>query len=51
MNFRPADDTSSHLALEIRGISKAYGRFPALKEVSLQAKEKEFLALLQEKGA
>ena len=51
VNFRPADDTSSHLALEIKGISKAYGRFPALKNVSLQAKDKEFLALLGPSGS
>lgn len=51
MNFRQADDTSSHLALDIRGVSKAYGRFPALKSVSLQAKEKEFLALLGPSGS
>ncbi len=42
---------STDLALEIRGISKAYGRFPALKNVSLQAKEKEFLALLGPSGS
>ena len=51
MNFRPAEDTNSHLALEIKGISKAYGRFPALKDVSLQAKDKEFLALLGPSGS
>jgi sulfate transport system ATP-binding protein len=51
VNFRPADDTSSHLALEIKGVSKAFGRFPALKDVSLQAKEKEFLALLGPSGS
>ena len=52
MNFRPADDTSpSANALEIKGISKAYGRFPALKSVSLQAKDKEFLALLGPSGS
>ena len=38
-------------ALEIKGISKAYGRFPALKNVSLQAKDKEFLALLGPSGS
>jgi len=51
VNFRPAEDTNSHLALEIKGISKAYGRFPALKDVSLQAKDKEFLALLGPSGS
>ncbi|MBL8556041.1 MAG: sulfate/molybdate ABC transporter ATP-binding protein [Phenylobacterium sp.] len=39
------------MALEIRGISKAYGRFPALKNVSLQARDKEFLALLGPSGS
>lgn len=52
MNFRQADDTSASVnALEIKGISKAYGRFPALKNVSLQAKDKEFLALLGPSGS
>ena len=51
MNFRQADDTNSHLALEIKGVSKAFGRFPALKDVSLQAKDKEFLALLGPSGS
>ncbi len=53
MNFRQADGTnsSSANALEIRGISKAFGRFPALKNVSLQAKDKEFLALLGPSGS
>jgi len=51
VNFRQADDTNSHLALEIKGVSKAFGRFPALKDVSLQAKDKEFLALLGPSGS
>ncbi|WP_296595938.1 sulfate/molybdate ABC transporter ATP-binding protein [Phenylobacterium sp.] len=51
MNFRQADDTSSATALEIKGVSKAFGRFPALKNVSLQAKDKEFLALLGPSGS
>src|SRR4051794_8981486 len=52
VNFRPAENTSSsQLALEIRGISKAFGRFPALKDVSLQAHDKEFLALLGPSGS
>lgn len=50
MNSRPADDTSS-AALEIRGVSKAFGRFPALKNVSLQARDREFLALLGPSGS
>ena len=32
-------------------MSKAFGRFPALKQVSLQAREKEFLALLGPSGS
>ncbi len=51
MNFRPAVDTSPSAALDIRGVSKAFGRFPALKNVSLQAREKEFLALLGPSGS
>ncbi|WP_293386729.1 sulfate/molybdate ABC transporter ATP-binding protein [Phenylobacterium sp. RIFCSPHIGHO2_01_FULL_69_31] len=53
MNFRQADDISAPTptALEIKGISKAFGRFPALKQVSLQAKDKEFLALLGPSGS
>ncbi|RAK58447.1 sulfate ABC transporter ATP-binding protein [Phenylobacterium hankyongense] len=52
MNFRPAADTSSSdLSLEISGISKSYSRFPALKGVSLQAHDKEFLALLGPSGS
>jgi len=46
-----AANTDDGLALEIRGVSKAYGRFPALKSVSLQAKDKEFLALLGPSGS
>ena len=41
----------SPLALDIRGVTKAYGRFPALKDVSLQAREREFLALLGPSGS
>ena len=51
MSFRSAESTSSALALEIKGISKAFGRFPALKDVSLQAHDKEFLALLGPSGS
>ena len=52
MNLQPAADTeASSRALEIRGISKAYGRFPALKNVSLHARDKEFLALLGPSGS
>ncbi len=50
MNFQPAADTSA-LSLEIRGVHKSFGRFPALKGVSLQARDKEFLALLGPSGS
>jgi sulfate transport system ATP-binding protein len=52
VNSQPAGDTdTSRDALEIRGISKAFGRFPALKNVSLKARDKEFLALLGPSGS
>jgi sulfate transport system ATP-binding protein len=38
-------------ALEIRGVSKAFGRYAALRDVSLAAAEREFLALLGPAGA
>jgi sulfate transport system ATP-binding protein len=47
----PADTETSRDALEIRGVSKAFGRFPALKNVSLRARDKEFLALLGPSGS
>ena len=46
-----AANDSPEQGLEIRGISKAFGRFPALKAVSLQARDKEFLALLGPSGS
>ncbi|MDB5446222.1 MAG: cysA [Phenylobacterium sp.] len=52
MNLQQAVDTrSSPSSLEIRGVSKVFGRFPALKDVSLQARDKEFLALLGPSGS
>src|SRR5258706_16480750 len=53
VNFQPTDgtDASSPLSLEISGISKSFGRFPALNNVSLQARDKEFLALLGPSGS
>jgi sulfate transport system ATP-binding protein len=45
------DPEASPLSLDIRGVSKQYGRFPALKGVSLQAHDKEFLALLGPSGS
>jgi sulfate transport system ATP-binding protein len=58
VNFQPTagtDRTSaeggSPLSLEISGVSKSFGRFPALNNVSLQARDKEFLALLGPSGS
>ena len=57
MNLQPTDDTdaearaTSPLSLEISGVSKSFGRFPALNDVSLQARDKEFLALLGPSGS
>ena len=57
MNFQPTDGAErqagaeSPLSLEISGVSKSFGRFPALKNVSLQARDKEFLALLGPSGS
>ncbi|MEO8114031.1 MAG: sulfate/molybdate ABC transporter ATP-binding protein [Phenylobacterium sp.] len=39
------------MSLEISGVSKSFGRFPALNNVSLQAHDKEFLALLGPSGS
>jgi sulfate transport system ATP-binding protein len=52
VNLQPhAVTKSSPLSLEISGISKSFSRFPALKNVSLQAHDKEFLALLGPSGS
>jgi len=58
VNSQPTDGTDgpslgakSPLSLEINGISKSFGRFPALNDVSLQARDKEFLALLGPSGS
>ena len=45
------DDADAALALEIKGISKSFGRYPALKDVSFAAKDREFLALLGPSGS
>ena len=45
------DEAASALALEIKGISKTYGRYPALKDVSFAAADREFLALLGPSGS
>jgi sulfate transport system ATP-binding protein len=52
VNLQPAESTRTTAdSLEIRGVSKVFGRFPALKNVSLQARDKEFLALLGPSGS
>ncbi|HLY78625.1 MAG TPA: sulfate ABC transporter ATP-binding protein, partial [Caulobacteraceae bacterium] len=39
------------MALEISGISKSFGRYPALKDVTFAAADREFLALLGPSGS
>jgi sulfate transport system ATP-binding protein len=39
------------VALDIRGVTKSFGRFPALNGVSLEARDREFLALLGPSGS
>src|SRR6185437_5106177 len=61
VNYQPTEDTdaegpstahaNSPLSLEISHVSKSFGRFPALNDVSLQARDKEFLALLGPSGS
>jgi sulfate transport system ATP-binding protein len=48
-----ADDAEDQALepLEIKSISKAFGRYPALKDVSLSAVDGEFLALLGPSGS
>ena len=50
MSF-PSPAATDALALEIKGLSKAFGRYPALKQVSLAAADREFLALLGPSGS
>ncbi len=50
-SLTPPEPRSASLALEIKGVSKQFGRFPALTDVSLLAREKEFLALLGPSGS
>jgi sulfate transport system ATP-binding protein len=45
------DDGDARLALEITGINKSFGRYPALKDVSFAAVDREFLALLGPSGS
>ncbi|HEY1751409.1 MAG TPA: sulfate/molybdate ABC transporter ATP-binding protein [Caulobacteraceae bacterium] len=45
----PADDEA--LALEVRGLCKSFGRYPALNDVSFAAADREFLALLGPSGS
>src|SRR5579862_4848547 len=47
----PANDEGAALALEISGISKSFGRYPALKDVTFAAADREFLALLGPSGS
>jgi len=44
----PRDEAN---ALEIKSVSKSFGRYPALHEVSLAARDREFLALLGPSGS
>jgi sulfate transport system ATP-binding protein len=46
-----SDEASPALALEITGVSKSFGRYPALKDVSFAAADREFLALLGPSGS
>ena len=46
-----ADITDDAGALQIRGISKSFGRYPALHDVSFAAAEREFIALLGPSGS
>jgi sulfate transport system ATP-binding protein len=45
------EDDAAALALEIKGVSKSFGRYPALKDVSFAAADREFLALLGPSGS
>src|SRR3984957_14020242 len=53
VSFPIANDetTDAAMALEIKGVSKSYGRYPALKDVSFAAADREFLALLGPSGS
>jgi sulfate transport system ATP-binding protein len=45
-----SEDAAS-AALQVRGISKSFGRYPALHDVSFAAAEREFIALLGPSGS
>ena len=45
------DEGDAALALEVKGVSKSFGRYPALKDVSFAAADREFLALLGPSGS
>jgi sulfate transport system ATP-binding protein len=45
------DDAAAPEALEVKGISKAFGRYPVLSDVSFAAADREFLALLGPSGS
>ncbi len=47
----PSPDAAEQAALAIQGVSKSFGRYPALNDVSLAAADKEFLALLGPSGS
>jgi len=51
--FPPIEQTesSNHLALQMRGISKSFGPTPVLKKVSFDLRAGEIHALMGENGA
>ncbi len=58
MSLRPTVEDSADLgaadsarALQVSGISKSFGRYPALNDVSFAAEDREFLALLGPSGS
>ena len=53
MSYEPPVEPDGALsrALEIQGLSKAFGRYPALSDVSFTARDREFLALLGPSGS
>jgi sulfate transport system ATP-binding protein len=47
----PLGDSDAAQALQVSGISKSFGRYPALNDVSFAAADREFLALLGPSGS